>query len=178
VQSVPIVTNVLSSNPAHGKVYSIQHYVIKFVSDLRQVVGFLHKESWPPQYSWNIVESGVKELKTLVTIGTDCTGYIIMFYFYKSMSIFSKFILTIIMVYRKMLYFHWTPGQVYQAMYTAGVVDIYHMVKWVKLSPVCKFYLWVSQGTLVSSTNKTDRYDITEILLKVVLNTTTLTLNI
>jgi hypothetical protein len=37
---------------------------------------------------------------------------------------------------------------------------------------------WLSQGTLVSSANKTDRYDITEILLKVVLNTTTLTLNI
>ena len=25
-----------------GKVYSIQHYVIKFVSDLRQINGFLH----------------------------------------------------------------------------------------------------------------------------------------
>jgi hypothetical protein len=28
---VPITTNVVSSNPAHGEVYSIQHYVIKFV---------------------------------------------------------------------------------------------------------------------------------------------------
>ena len=37
--------------------------------------------------------------------------------------------------------------------------------------------LWFSPGTLVSSTNKTDRLDITEILLKVVLNTATLTLN-
>ena len=37
MQSVPITTNVVSSNPAHGQVYSIQHYVIKFVSDLRQV---------------------------------------------------------------------------------------------------------------------------------------------
>ena len=36
--SVPITTDV-SSNPAHGKVYSIQQYVIKFVSDLRQVGG-------------------------------------------------------------------------------------------------------------------------------------------
>ena len=27
-------------NPAHGEVYSIQHYVIKFVSYLRQVGGF------------------------------------------------------------------------------------------------------------------------------------------
>jgi len=30
---------------------------------------------------------------------------------------------------------------------------------------------WFSLGTLVSSTNKTDPHDITEILLKVVLNT-------
>jgi hypothetical protein len=28
-------------NPVYGKVYSIQHYVIRFVSDLRQVSGFL-----------------------------------------------------------------------------------------------------------------------------------------
>jgi len=39
VQSVPIATKVVSSNPVHGGVYSIQHYVIKFVSDLRQVGG-------------------------------------------------------------------------------------------------------------------------------------------
>ena len=37
---LPITTKV-SLNPAHGKVYSIQHYVIKFVSDLRQAGGFL-----------------------------------------------------------------------------------------------------------------------------------------
>jgi hypothetical protein len=41
MQSVPITTKVVNSNPIHGKVYSIQHYVIKFVSDLRQVGGFL-----------------------------------------------------------------------------------------------------------------------------------------
>ena len=41
LQSVPITTKVVSSNPVHGEVYSIQHYVIKFVSDLRQVGGFL-----------------------------------------------------------------------------------------------------------------------------------------
>jgi Neuraminidase (sialidase) len=27
----------MSSNPAHGEVYSIQHYVVKFISNLRQV---------------------------------------------------------------------------------------------------------------------------------------------
>jgi len=33
-------TKVVISNPAHGKVYSMQHYVIKFVSELRSVGGF------------------------------------------------------------------------------------------------------------------------------------------
>jgi hypothetical protein len=37
--------------------------------------------------------------------------------------------------------------------------------------------LWFSPGTPVSSTNKTDRHDITEILLTVALNTITLTSN-
>jgi len=32
---------VVSLNPTHGEVYSIQHHVIKFVSDLQQVCGFL-----------------------------------------------------------------------------------------------------------------------------------------
>ena len=41
VQSVPITTKVVSSNPVYGDVYSIQHYVIKFVSDLRHVSAFL-----------------------------------------------------------------------------------------------------------------------------------------
>jgi len=34
MQSVSITTKVQTSNPAHGEVYSIQHYVTKFVSDL------------------------------------------------------------------------------------------------------------------------------------------------
>ena len=29
-----VTTKAVSSNPVHGEVYSIQHYVIKFVSDL------------------------------------------------------------------------------------------------------------------------------------------------
>ena len=41
VQLVPITINVVSPNPADGEVYSKQHYVIKFVIDLRQVGGFL-----------------------------------------------------------------------------------------------------------------------------------------
>jgi len=37
MQSVPITTNVVSLNPTCGMVYSIQHYMIKFVTNLRQV---------------------------------------------------------------------------------------------------------------------------------------------
>jgi hypothetical protein len=35
---VPIAIKVVSSNPVHGEVYSIQHYVIKFVSDLTTTI--------------------------------------------------------------------------------------------------------------------------------------------
>ena len=35
-----ITADVVGLNPAHVKVYSIQHNVIKFVSDLRQVGDF------------------------------------------------------------------------------------------------------------------------------------------
>ena len=48
VQSVPITTKVVSSNPAHSEVHLIQHYVIKFVSDLQQVGGFLWVLWFPP----------------------------------------------------------------------------------------------------------------------------------
>ena len=40
MQSVPITTKVVSSNISHGEVYSMQHYLIKFVIDLQQVDGF------------------------------------------------------------------------------------------------------------------------------------------
>jgi hypothetical protein len=46
--SVPITTKVVGSNPVHGEVYSIPHYMIKLVSDLRQVGGFLHVLRFPP----------------------------------------------------------------------------------------------------------------------------------
>jgi hypothetical protein len=44
MQSVIITTSVVCSNHTYGKVYSIQRYVIKFVSDLRQVDGFLRHD--------------------------------------------------------------------------------------------------------------------------------------
>ena len=53
----------MSSNPIHGEVYSIQHYVTKLVNDFRQVGIFLRFPpliKLAPRYNWNIVESGVK----------------------------------------------------------------------------------------------------------------------
>ena len=76
-------------NTAHGDVYSIQHYVIKFVSDLLQVAGFLQVLRFLPltkqtdhhditENTWNIVGSGIKHYnpkslilcKTIIIQGT------------------------------------------------------------------------------------------------------------
>jgi hypothetical protein len=48
VQSMPITTEVVSLNPAYGEVYLIQHYVMKFVSDLQQVCSLLRVLWFPP----------------------------------------------------------------------------------------------------------------------------------
>jgi hypothetical protein len=44
VLSVPITTKFVSSNPAQA----IHNYVIQFISDLRQVDGFLRVLRFPP----------------------------------------------------------------------------------------------------------------------------------
>ena len=46
--AIPITTKVVSSSPADGELYSMQHDVIKFFSDLRQVDGFLRVLRFPP----------------------------------------------------------------------------------------------------------------------------------
>ena len=48
VQSVPTTTKTESSNPDYNEVYTLQHYVKKFVSDLQQVSGFLWVLWYPP----------------------------------------------------------------------------------------------------------------------------------
>ena len=42
-----VCTKMVSSNHTHGGVYSMQHYMIKFVSDLRQVGGSLRVLRFP-----------------------------------------------------------------------------------------------------------------------------------
>ena len=68
MQPVPITTKGVSLNPVCGEIYLIQHYVIKFVSDLRQVSGFLRvlrfpPQKWPQRCNWNIFKRGVKQNK-------------------------------------------------------------------------------------------------------------------
>jgi hypothetical protein len=61
---VIIISLRLISVKDSGDVYLFQHYVIKFVSDLQQVSGFLRVLWFPslikPWYNWNIAESGIK----------------------------------------------------------------------------------------------------------------------
>jgi hypothetical protein len=52
---ISITANFLSSHPANDKVYSIQRYVINFVSDLRQVGGLLLFVRFPPQLPYDQV---------------------------------------------------------------------------------------------------------------------------
>ena len=40
--------SVVSSNPTHGEVFSMHHYLITFVSDLQQVSGFSQGTLVPP----------------------------------------------------------------------------------------------------------------------------------
>ena len=63
----------MSSNPAHDGVYSIQHYVIKFVSDLWQVGDFHRVLRFPPpirrslRYQRGISESVYKNNRSDIT---------------------------------------------------------------------------------------------------------------
>ena len=68
MQAVPITTNVVSSNSVHGEVYTIQQYVMKFVSDLRQVGGFLRVLRFPQQKK--IDRHEIAEILLKVTLNT------------------------------------------------------------------------------------------------------------
>jgi hypothetical protein len=63
-----ITTKVVGSNPVHCEVYSIQHYVIKFDSDLRQVGGF---SLGTPVFSTNKTDHhDITEILLKVTLNT------------------------------------------------------------------------------------------------------------
>ena len=88
--SVSITTKVVSLNPADGQVYSIQDYVIKFVSDLRQVSGFLGVLRFPPPIKTdhhNITEILLKVAFNTIflTLILWCKSYMYLFYLFLAM---------------------------------------------------------------------------------------------
>ena len=67
MESVPITIKVMSSNPAHSEMYSIQLYVIKIASDLLQVGGFLRVLRFPVAMKHDITEILLKvALNTII----------------------------------------------------------------------------------------------------------------
>jgi hypothetical protein len=68
MRTVPITSNVASSNLVHGEVYSIEYYVIKFVRDLRQVDGFLWVLRFPPPIKLTAIIAEILLKVALTTI--------------------------------------------------------------------------------------------------------------
>ena len=64
---------VVGSNPAHGEVHSIQIYVIKFVTDFRQIGGFLRVLQFPPPIQYDrheITDILLKVVLNTITLTT------------------------------------------------------------------------------------------------------------
>ena len=127
MQSVPITIVVMNSDPAHGEVHLIQHNVIKFVSDLQQLLYWYFQQN----QCLNIKKI-CRTLHTQISMG-PLGNY---------------------------------PE--YPCVKTALTTLCDNVCQWLTTGP------WFSLGNPVSSANKTDRRDSTEILLKVTLNTITL----
>ena len=67
---MPITTKVVSLNPVRGEVYSIHHYVIKFVSDLLQVADRWFSLSTPASPTNKTDRHGITEILLTVALNT------------------------------------------------------------------------------------------------------------
>ena len=123
-------------------VFSIQHYVTKFINDLWQVGGFLYTALCDKVYQWLVTCLWFR----VSSNATHGEVYLLQHYVIKLVS---------------------DLWQVCGFLYTALCDKVY---QWLLTG------LWFSPGTPVSSTNETDRHDITDILLKVALSTINLNL--
>ena len=87
MQSVPITTRVVSSNPIHGEVHSIHHYVIKFVGDVLKGDGFLRVSTTNETDRRDLTELLLKVALNTITIYSmyfpsyQCTQKILWLYF-------------------------------------------------------------------------------------------------
>ena len=139
--------------------YSIQHYVMKFVSDLRQVCGFL-------QVLYTTLCDEVCQWLATGRWFSPGTLYNIMWWSlsvtYGRSVVFSRYSIQ-----------HYVIKFVSDLRQVGGFLQVLYTTL---CNEVCQWLTagrWFSPGTLVSSTNKFDHNDITEIpvLLKVALNT-------
>ena len=67
--NIDITTNIVGFESRSGGVYSIQHYVITFLSDLRQISGFLWVLRFPPP----IKLTATIQLKKLLSVALNTT---------------------------------------------------------------------------------------------------------
>jgi len=81
MQSVPITTKVVSSNPAHGEVYSIQYYVIQFVSNLWQVSDYLLVIGFPSPIKLTAITLTL--ILLFITLSSSC-----LFWYVESVQLF------------------------------------------------------------------------------------------
>jgi len=70
MQSVLITTTVVSSNHAHGEVYSIQQYVVRFVSDVWQVGVFISSSGIEVSFTNKIDRHFLSEILLKVVLNT------------------------------------------------------------------------------------------------------------
>jgi hypothetical protein len=162
VQLVLITTDVVSSNPGHGEGYLIQHYVITFVNDLRQVYCLLRFPQTNQIYRHDIAEilfeSGVKHHnhRNKISEYFPLNFIIPLYHLFTCGNTISD-----------------NPAAAPLPPFTymplrLGVLDT------ALCNKVCQWLAagsWFSSGTPVSSSNKSDIHDINEILLKVAFNT-------
>ena len=86
--------------------------------------------------------------------------------YYHKFQLFERVLVTVVVVTQLLYYQSLSPLQLW--------VRTLFMARCTRCGKVCQWFAtgwWFSRGTPVSSANKTHRQDITEILLKVVLNT-------
>jgi hypothetical protein len=142
---VPITTKVVSLNPVQDEVYLIQHYVIQFVSDFRQVGGFLYTTLCDTVCQW-------------LSPGRWFSLYNIMWY---SLSVTCS---------RSVVF----SIQHYVIQFVSDLQQVGGFLYTTLCDTVCQWLAagrWFSPCISVSSTNKTDRHDIQ---VTVPLNTITL----
>ena len=143
----------MSSNPAHVEVYSIQHYVIKFVSDLGQVSvfflysNFLHQQNWPPLYTMLLkycwIGSGLKHQNHHIFLNKQIMGCLLVlilthcFYCYIPVCLF----------YIHVIFWKWLRGTsskfkgevvIYKSVAHVVWGSTYCIIQWWQNNNVCK----------------------------------------